>query len=75
MPGNTPMTPPSWCAALGMVESELVSLLGKALTRDARRRQQSVVHAAGWLHTMVLHVHSDGAIKDDDNDDKNGKSN
>ena len=33
-----PITPPSRCAALGRVESELVGLSGKALTTDATRR-------------------------------------
>ena len=32
-----PITPPSRCAALGMVEPELVGLPGKVLTRDAPR--------------------------------------
>ena len=27
----------------------------KGLTRDATRRLRFVVHAAGWLHCMVLH--------------------
>ena len=27
----------------------------KGLTRDATRRLRFVVHAAGWLHSMVLH--------------------
>ena len=27
----------------------------KCLTRDATRRLRFVVHAAGWLHSMVLH--------------------
>ena len=27
----------------------------KDLTRDATRRLRFVVHAAGWLHSMVLH--------------------
>ena len=48
-------TPPSRCAALGMVESELVCLPGKALTRDATRRFRFFVHAVGRLHSMVLH--------------------
>ena len=30
-------------------------LLGKALTQDATRRLRFVVHAAGCLHSMVLH--------------------
>ena len=38
-------TPPSWCAALGTVEPELVGLPGKALTRDATRRLRFVFHA------------------------------
>ena len=29
----------------------------KALARDATRRLRFVVHAAGWLHSMVLHGH------------------
>ena len=40
---------------LGRVESGLVSLPGKALTRDAMRRLRFVVHAASCLHSMVLH--------------------
>ena len=47
------ITPPSWCAALGRVESKLVGLHGKA--HDATRRLQLVVNASGWLHSMVLH--------------------
>ena len=27
----------------------------KGLTRDATRRLRFIVHAAGWLHSMVLH--------------------
>ena len=50
-----PITPPSRCTALGMVEPELVGLPVKALTRDATRRLRFVVNAAGWLHSMVLH--------------------
>ena len=45
----------SRCTALGRVESELVSLPEKALARDATRRLRIVIHAAGWLHTMMLH--------------------
>ena len=33
-------------------------LPGKALARDAMRRLRFVVHAAGWLHSMVLHGHN-----------------
>ena len=49
------ITPPSRCDTLGRVMSELVSLLGKAKTRDVTRRLRSDVHAIGWLHSMVLH--------------------
>ena len=56
---NTLMTPvappPSRCAALGWVESELVGLPGMALSLDAMGRLRFVVCAAGWLHSMVLH--------------------
>ena len=55
---NTLMTPDhtsSRCTALGRVELELVDLPGKALTQDATRRILFVVHAADWLHSMVLH--------------------
>ena len=34
------------------VELELVGLPVKALTLDARRSFQFIVHAAGWLHSM-----------------------
>ena len=40
---------------MGRVDLELVGLLGKALTQDVTRRLRFVVHAAGWLHSMVLH--------------------
>ena len=53
--GDKLMTPPSRCAALGMAESESVGFPGKALARDATRRLRFVVHAAGWLHSMMLH--------------------
>ena len=55
---NTPMTPDRiafWCAAPGMVEPGFVGFQGKALTRDAMRRLRFVVHAAGWLHSVVIH--------------------
>ena len=52
---KTLTTPPSRCAAVCRVESELVSLLGKALARDATRRLWFVVQSAGWLHSMELH--------------------
>ena len=48
---------PSRYAALGKIESELVGLLRKAVTRDCMRRLRFVVHAADWLHSMVLHAH------------------
>ena len=44
--------PPNRCAPLGTIEPELVGLTGKALARDAMRRLQFVVQAAGWLHSM-----------------------
>ena len=40
---------------MGRIESELVGLPGKALTQDATRRLRFIVHAAGRLHSMVLH--------------------
>ena len=43
------------CAALGGVEPELVGFPGMALARDARKMLRFVVHAAGWLYTMVLY--------------------
>ena len=49
------VAPPSRCASLDRVGPELVGLPGKALTRDATRRLRFVVHAAGWLHSMVYH--------------------
>ena len=49
------IAPPAKCAAMGMVELELVCLPGKALTWDATRRLRFVVHATRWLHSMVLH--------------------
>ena len=39
----------------GRVAPKLVGIFVKALTRDATRRFRFVVHAAGWLHSMVLH--------------------
>ena len=45
--------PPSRCAPLCRVESELVGFPGKALTRDSTRRLRFDVHT--WLHSMVLH--------------------
>ena len=38
------------CSALGMVEQQLVYLLGKALSKDAIRRLLFDVEAADWLH-------------------------
>ena len=52
---TTLITPPSICTALGRVEPEMVGLPGKALLRDATIRLWFVVHAADWLHPMVLH--------------------
>ena len=49
-----PITPPSRNAALGRVVPELVGFPRKALTWDVTRRLRFVVHAAGWLHSMVL---------------------
>ena len=53
--GDTLITPPSKCAALGRVELKLDGLPGKTITRDATRSHQFVVHAAGWLHSIMLH--------------------
>ena len=57
MRGDILMTP-CMCAALGRVEPELVGLPWKALSRDATRRLQFVVHATDWQHSMALHGHS-----------------
>ena len=51
------ITPPSRCIALVGVKPELVSLLRKALSRDATGRLWFDVHATGWLHYMVHHGH------------------
>ena len=48
-------TSPSRYASFGRLEPELVSLPGKVLTRDVTRSLRFVVHAAGWVHSMVLH--------------------
>ena len=56
--GNTLITPDrttiqvriSWQGRVGIGRSSW-----KGLTRDATRRLRFVVHAAGWLHSMVLH--------------------
>ena len=58
MRGDTLMKPEpqSRCAALGRVESELVGFLRKALTRNTTGKLRFVVHAAGWLHSMVLRI-------------------
>ena len=58
-----PITPPSWCAALGIVEPDLVGLQGKALTRHVTRKLQFVVHAADWLHCMVLHGRTENDLR------------
>ena len=50
--GDTLITPPSRCTALGRVEPELIGVPGKVLIQDATRRIRFVVHAAGWLHSM-----------------------
>ena len=58
MRGDTLTTPDHstiHLCCLGTVESELVGLPAKALVQDAMRRLQFVVHAASWLHSMVLH--------------------
>ena len=52
---NTLMTPASTCTALGRVEPELVGFPGKALEWDATQSLWFIVHAAGLLHSMVLH--------------------
>ena len=51
----TPFVPTSRCTALCRVEQELVGLPGKVLTQDAMRRLRFVVHAASWLHSIVVH--------------------
>ena len=53
------MTSPSRCASLRRVEPELVGLPGKAFSRDATRSRRFVVHAAGWLQSMVIHGRDD----------------
>ena len=45
----------SMYAALGRVESELVGYPGRVLIPYATSLLRFVVHAAGWLHSMVLH--------------------
>ena len=54
---KTLITPSSRCAALGMVEPELVGLPGKALTWDVTKKLRLDSHATSWLHSMVLHRH------------------
>ena len=46
-----------------MVESELIGLPGKALTQNTTRILRLGVHAAGRLHSMVLHGHRAGVPK------------
>ena len=58
MQGDTLMTPPSRYTALCRVEPGLIGLPGKALAPDGTRRLRFIVHAAGWLHSMVLHSRS-----------------
>ena len=53
--GGETITSPSRWTALGMVEPEVVGLPEKALTLDATRRFRFGVHAAGWLHPIMLH--------------------
>ena len=53
----SPDHPLSTYAALVRVEPELIGLPGKGLARGTMRRLRFVVHAAGWLHSMVLHGH------------------
>ena len=47
----TLIIPPSMCAAMGRVESELICLPGKALTWDASKGLRFVVHAV----SAVIH--------------------
>ena len=60
---DIPMTPPSRCVALGRIDPELVVFSGKALTLGATKRFRFVVHAAVWLHSMVLHGRTADVIK------------
>ena len=55
--GDTLMTPPSSCAAFGMVEPELVGLPGKALTRETTIRQSNRI---GIRSKGFCKVRSDG---------------
>ena len=50
------------CADQGMVESELVSLPGRALLRGVATRLRFVVYAAVWLHSMVIHGRKAGVV-------------
>ena len=50
-----PITPLTRCATLSRLQPKLVGHPGKALARDATRILRFVIHAAGCLHSMVLH--------------------
>ena len=58
--GDTLMTPDHTDVQMrcGRVKSEIIGLPQNALTRDTTKRLQFVVHAASWLHVMVLHGHT-----------------
>ena len=49
-----PITPPSRYEALETLESELESLLWKAIALVPTRMPRSVIHPTGWLHSMML---------------------
>ena len=54
------ITPPIRRAALDVVKPDLFVLPEKSLALDTARRLLFVVHAAGWLHLMVLRRHCVG---------------
>ena len=53
-----PITQPSTCAVLVMVDPELVGFRRTALTWDATRRCPRDVRATGLLHSMAVYGHS-----------------
>ena len=60
--GNTLITPDSTIIQVrssGYGRAGIGRSYWKGLTRDATRRLRFVVHAAGWLHSMVLHGRTD----------------
>ena len=52
---KTLMITPLICTILGRFQLDLVGLPGKALACVATRSLWFLAHAAGWLHSMVLH--------------------